>query len=125
MPAGICCSNPSMTVFMWSSPLLSRVLFLVLCSWYAPFTIPAKRHSAASGGVIKHMEFSIHSPYMSLDFSDWPAAKPSVNHDAFCGLQFVVAFELLMKKCLKEAYSDWRKFPSSVVIDNETEVIGY
>ena len=62
---------------------------------------------------------------MSLDFSGCTAAKPFVSHDAFRGLQFVVAFEMLMKKCLKEAYSDWCKFPSSVVIDNETEVIGY
>ena len=62
---------------------------------------------------------------MSLDFSDWPAAKPSVNYDAFCGLQFVVAFELLMKKCLKEAFSDWCKSPTSVAIDNGNKVIGY
>ena len=30
-----------------------------------------------------------------------------------------------MKKCPKEAFSDWRKPPSSVAIDNGTETIGY
>ena len=38
------CSNPSMTVSMWSSPLCFWLLFLVLSSFYASFTIPTKRH---------------------------------------------------------------------------------
>ena len=71
------------------------------------------------------MAFSTCSPYMFLDFSDCTAAKPSVSYGDFCGLQFVVAFELPMKRCLKKAYTDWCKSPSSVVIDNGTEVIGY
>ena len=71
------------------------------------------------------MRLSIHSPYVSLDFSDCTAAKPSISHDAFSGMQFVVAFQLLMREFLKEPFSDWRKSPSSVVIDNGTEVKGY
>ena len=106
------------------SSVLSGII-LILCSWYALFTIPTKRHSVASVGVIKRMEFSIHSPYMSLYFSDCTAAKSSVSHDAFCGLQFVVAFELLMKKHIKEPFWDWCKSPSSVAIDNGTGVIGF
>ena len=71
------------------------------------------------------MRLSIHSPYVSLDFSDCTTAKPSINHNAFSGMKFVVIFGYIMRKFLKEAFSDWSKSPSSVAIDNETEVIGY
>ena len=50
------------------------------------------------------MRFSIHSLYVSLDFRDCTAAKPSVSHEAFCGLQFVVALKLLMKKTLEKPF---------------------
>ena len=105
---------------MWSFLLCSRVFFLVLSFWYASLTIPTRRRSATSD-----IRFSIHSTYVSLDFSDCTAAKPSISHNAFCGLQFVAAFELLMKKFLKESFSDWRRSPSSVAIDNGTKEIGY
>ena len=99
--------------------------FLVLSSRYVSFTIPTKRYSASLGGVIKRMRLLMHSPYVSLDFSDDTAAKPSISHDAFSGMQFVVVFEFLMRKFLKEAFSDWRKCSSSVAIDNGTGLIGY
>ena len=56
-------------------------IFLVLSSWYVSFAIPTKRHSTSSGWVIKRVRFSIHDPYIFLDFSDCTAAKPSVSHD--------------------------------------------
>ena len=68
--------------------------------------MPTKRHSATSSGVIKHMRLSIHSLYMSLDCSDCTAAKPSISHDTFSGMQFVVAFEFLVRKFVTEAFSD-------------------
>ena len=40
-------------------------------------------------------------------------------------MKFVVIFGYIMRKLLKEAFSDWSKSPSSVAIDNETEVIGH
>ena len=116
-------SNPSMTVFVCSFPLWFRMLLLVLSSQYVSFTIPNKRHFASLGGIIKRMRLSIHSPYVSLDFSDCTADKPSINQDAFSGMQFVVAIELLMRKFLKEAFSNWGKSPSIVAIDNGNNMI--
>ena len=55
---------------------------------------------------------------------DCTTAKPSVSHDAFSGMHFFVAFCLLMTKFLKETFSDWRKSPSGITINNGTEVIG-
>ena len=43
----------------------------------------------------------------------------------FLGMKFVVAFELLKRKFIKEAFSNCRNSPSSVALDNGTEVIGY
>ena len=65
---------------------------------------------------------------MLLNFSDCTTANPSISHEAFSSIQFVAAYfvdELLMRKFLKKAISDWRKSPSNVAIDNETEVTGY
>ena len=118
-------SNPSMTVFVCSFPLWFRMLLLVLSSQYVSFTIPNKRHFASLGGIIKRMRLSIHSPYVSLDFSDCITVKSSIRHNAFSGMKFVVIFVYIMRKLLKEAFSDWSKSPSSVAIDNETEVIGH
>ena len=94
-------------------------------SVFLPVLSPTKRHSLTSGGIIKRMRLSIHSPYVSLDFSDCTTAKPSINHNAFSGMKFVVIFGYIMRKFLKEAFSDWSKSPSSVAIDNGTEVTGY
>ena len=71
------------------------------------------------------MRLSIDFPYVFLDFRDCTADEPSISHDAFSGMQLVVAFELLMRIFLKEVFSDWGKYLSSVAIDNGTEVIGY
>ena len=105
-------------------PLLFWGFFLVLSSCYVLFTIPIKKHSTTSGGVIKRMRLWIHSPYVPLDLSDCTEAKPCIIHNAFSGMKFVVARGLLIRKFLKEAFSDWSKSSSSVVIDNGTEVIG-
>ena len=109
MPAGIC-SNPPMTVFIWSSPLHFRVLFWVFSSWYVSFTILTKRDSTTSGGLIKQMRLFVDSPYVSLNFSYCTSAKPCISHDGFSGMQFVIAFEL--QQFLTKAFSDWRKSSS-------------
>lgn len=82
------------------------------------------RHHATSGGVIKQMRFSIHSPYVALDFSDSAAAKPFIIHDAFSGMKSIVAFALLMKYVLRKSFQ-MAKSTSSVSIDNGPEVVWY
>ena len=61
---------------------------------------------------------------MPLDLSDCTEDKPCMIHNAFSGMKFVVARGLLIRKFLKEAFSDRSKSSSSVAIDNGTEVIG-
>ena len=79
------------------------------------------RYHATSGGVIKRMRLSIHSPYVALDST---AAKPSIIHEAFSNMKFVVAFALLMKYVLKKSFQ-MAKSTSSVSIDNGPEVVWY